>query len=71
MRRNQQISELEQLLARERMILEQLRIHLEGLTPNTNASTLAAIHLDEARQIIGDLETRAYALRRQAGSKLN
>jgi uncharacterized coiled-coil protein SlyX len=58
MRRNQQISELERLLARERMILEQLRIHLEGLLPETRAYQHAAQRIVEGITKVRALEHR-------------
>ena len=43
------------LLARQRAIVERLRIHLEGLLPNTDASA-------EAARRLADAEERALAL---------
>jgi hypothetical protein len=67
MRTAEQISELEGLLARQRMILEQLRQHLEGLIPHTTAANQAGLRIADTLHIIRSLEAKKYALCRQAG----
>ena len=67
MRRHDQIQELEKALTRQRMILEQLRIHLEGLAPNTSAAAQAAHRVAEAAGNVRTLEEEKYIVRRQAG----
>ena len=57
---------LERVLARHRMILEQLRIHFEGLAPNTHASVIADLRVQDTLQFIRSLEARKWALCRQA-----
>ena len=67
MRRHDQIPEVEKALTRQRMMLEQLRIHLEGLAPNTPAAAQAAHRVAEEARILRTLEEKKYMLRRQAG----
>ena len=57
---------LERVLARHRMILVQLRIHLEGLAPNTRAATDAGLRVADTIQFIRVLEAKKWALHRQA-----
>jgi hypothetical protein len=66
MRTVMRISQLERLLARHRMILEQLRLHLEGLAPHTSAAEQAGLRVADTLRVIRSLETKKCALRRQA-----
>jgi hypothetical protein len=58
--------EIERLLVRQRMILERLLIHFEGLRPGTDASAEAALHITHAAETIRSLEKEQRALRYQA-----
>ena len=62
------IVELERLLARERMILEQLRIHLEGLEPRTTAAIHARSLVAEATGSVRSLKAKKLAMLR--GSRM-
>ena len=57
---------LERVLARQRMILEQLRIHCEGLAPNTRDAAAASLRVTDTIQFTRSLEAKKYALHRQA-----
>ena len=63
----EQIHELERLLTRQRMILEQLHVHLEGLAPHTWAAIQANSRVKDAVQAIRSLEAMKHALHSQAG----
>ena len=63
----EQILELDRLLARERMILQQLQIHYDGLAPGTSAATHASSRIAEAVGFVRSLEAKKYALIRLAG----
>jgi hypothetical protein len=66
----QNIGEVERRLARQRMILEQLRIHLEGLTPRTSAAIHASLLVEEATEFLHSLQEKKCALLRRAGRPL-
>ena len=61
------IVELDRLLARERMILEQLRIHLEGLQPCSNAAIHARSLVAETIGSVRSLEAKKLAMIRGSG----
>src|SRR6478735_8546399 len=58
----EQILELDRLLARERMILQQLQIHYDDLAPGTSAATHASSRIAEAVRMVRSLEAKKYAL---------
>jgi len=55
-----ELADVEKILARHRLILEQLRVHLEGLAPATVDAAEARRRMAETIQIIGALEARQY-----------
>ena len=57
---------LERVIARHRMILEQLRIHFAGLAPNTRDAADAGLRVADTIQFIRSLEAKKWALHRQA-----
>ena len=63
----EQIDELERVLTRQRMILEQLHVHLEGLAPHTWAAIQASSRVKDAVAAIRSLEAMKHALHSQAG----
>ena len=52
----EQRDELERVLTRQRMILEQLHVHLEGLAPHTWAAIQASSRVKEAVAAIRSLK---------------
>jgi hypothetical protein len=62
-----QIRELQQVLARQYLRLEQLRIHRNELAPETFAANEAAKLVGGALRNIRQMEARRDELRRQAG----
>jgi hypothetical protein len=64
---NDQVRELQRVLARQYMRLEQLRIHRDELASDTYAAKQAAKFIADARHHIQKLETSIDYLRRQAG----
>jgi hypothetical protein len=69
---NDHVHELQRVLARQYIRLEQLRIHLDELASETYAAIEAAKFVGDARHYIRELEARRDRLRRQTGlSMLN
>jgi hypothetical protein len=66
LRVNDHVRELQRVLARQYMRLEQLRIHLDELASESYAAKEAAQFIADARHYIGELEARRDRLRRQA-----
>ena len=64
---NDHIRELQSVLARQYMRLEQLRIHLDELAPETYAAVEAAKFIRDTRHYIREVEATRDRLRRQAG----
>ena len=63
----EQIDELERVLTRQRMILEQLHVHLEGLAPHTWAAIQASARVKDAVATIRSLEAMKHSLHSRAG----
>lgn len=64
---NDQVCELQLVLARQYMRLEQLRIHFQELAPDTYAASEAVKFIDDARHYIRKLEAIRGRLRHEAG----
>ena len=64
---NDQVCELQLVLARQYMRLEQLRIHFQELAPDTYAANEAVKFIDDARHYIRKLEAIRDRLRHESG----
>jgi len=58
-------STIDQLIARQRMLVEQVRIHLEALVPGTLTATKASETLSHMRDDLSKLERLRDTLRHQ------
>ena len=58
-------SALDQLIARQRMLVEQIRIHLDALGPGTPTATRASETLSHMRDDLSKLERLRDTLRHQ------
>jgi hypothetical protein len=70
MSRIENIVELDRLLARQRLILEQLRIHLEGLEPRSSAAIQARLLVAETIGSVRSLEAKKLAIIRGSGMRV-
>jgi hypothetical protein len=58
-------SALDQLIARQRMLVEQIRIHLDALVPGTPTANMASGTLSHMRDDLSKLERLRDTLRHQ------